>query len=58
MSTFRFLDFKVYRDAKCYYKEILTISEKVGSFYFKDQIRRASLSVVLNVAEGSGKKSD
>jgi four helix bundle protein len=58
METFRFLQFKVYKDAKRYFKEILVVSERVKSYSFKDQIRRAALSVVLNIAEGSAKKSD
>ncbi len=58
MKTFRFLDFKVYKDSKNYYKKILIISDRVKSYSFKDQIRRASLSVVLNIAEGSARKSD
>ena len=58
MDTFRFLQFKVYNDAKNYFKKILIVSERVISFSFKDQIRRASLSIILNIAEGSAKKSD
>ncbi|MFH1744694.1 MAG: four helix bundle protein [bacterium] len=58
MKTFRFLEFKVYNDAKQYLNKIIIISEKVHSHAFKDQIRRAALSVILNIAEGSAKKSD
>jgi four helix bundle protein len=58
MELFRFLHFKVYKDAKNYFKEILLISERVKSYYFKDQIRRAALSVMLNISEGSAKRSD
>ncbi|HOZ56101.1 MAG: hypothetical protein BWY51_00462 [Parcubacteria group bacterium ADurb.Bin316] len=58
METFRFLKFKVYQDAKSYFKLILIISERINSYSFKDQIRRAVLSIVLNIAEGSAKKSD
>ena len=58
METFRFLNFKVYKDAKDYYKRILIISERVKSYSFKDQIRRAALSIILNISEGSARKSD
>jgi len=58
MDTFRFLQFKVYKDAKNYFKIILILSERIKNYSFKDQIRRAALSVILNMAEGSAKKSD
>lgn len=58
MDTFRFLQFKVYKDAQDYFKIILILSERVKNYSFKDQIRRATLSIILNIAEGSAKKSD
>lgn len=60
MSKFRFLDFKVYKDAKDFYKEIVVLTSKFPSKYFElaDQMRRSALSVILNIAEGSAKKSD
>jgi len=46
METFRFLQFKVYKDAKNYFNRILIISERINNYSFKDQIRRASLSII------------
>jgi four helix bundle protein len=58
--TFRFLNFKVYRDAKSFYREIVLITRKFPREHWElgDQIRRSALSVCLNIAEGSGKNSD
>ncbi|MDD5290708.1 MAG: four helix bundle protein [Patescibacteria group bacterium] len=58
MKTFRFFDFPVYEQAKRCYKNILIISIRVQDYSFRDQIKRAALSVILNIAEGSAKKSD
>jgi len=60
MKTFRFLDFQVYREAKHYYKEITILTKKFQREYWElgDQMRRSALSICLNVAEGSAKRSD
>lgn len=58
MKTLRFFDFPVYKQAKKFYKNILIIFSRVNDYSFKDQIKRAALSIVLNIAEGSAKKSD
>lgn len=61
MKLFRFLDWKVYKDSKLLYSEILKL-EKNFSYDIKlslgAQILRSSLSVSLNIAEGSAKHSD
>jgi four helix bundle protein len=59
MDTFRFLKFKVYIDAKDYYHQLVQmVSPRIKDYSLRDQLQRAALSVVLNIAEGSAKKSD
>ena len=58
MDTFRFLIFPVYQEAKRLYCIITKATDKNKNFPIKNQIERASLSVILNIAEGSAKKSD
>ena len=58
MDTFRFLNFPVYQKAKNFYREILHSTNNLAIYSLRDQIRRASLSIVLNIAEGSARKSD
>jgi len=61
MKKFRFLDWKVYQDAKDLFALILKIVKKLPKEYryeLSSQIIRSALSVILNIAEGSGKESD
>ena len=60
MKTFRFLDFKVYQEARVFHKLIVELVKEFPReyFYLADQLRRCSLSVILNIAEGSSKRSD
>jgi len=60
MKTFRFLDFSVYKKTKSLYKEVFidTKNWRRENWEIGDQIRRALLSVSLNIAEGSAKRSD
>ena len=57
MNTFRFRKFKVYADAKRLNLEIFRVSKNFPSD-LRSQVVRSSLSVVLNIAEGSAKTSD
>ena len=59
-DPFRFRQFKVYQDAKRAYLQSVGITRKFPKEYYDliDQLRRAALSVCLNIAEGSAKQSD
>ncbi|GEM_PF-265982 len=60
VKTFRFLDFQVYKEAKDFYREIVELTKKFPKEYWElgDQLRRCALSICLNIAEGSAKRSD
>jgi four helix bundle protein len=61
MEKFRFLEWKVYKDSQDLFKLILKIVKNLPKEYrfeLGSQLIRAALSVILNIAEGSGKTSD
>lgn len=61
MRKFRFLEWQVYKDAQRLFSQTLAITKKLPRefrFELGSQIIRAALSIVLNIAEGSGKSSD
>lgn len=61
MEAFRFKNWSVYKEAKSLFLLIVKIAHKLPSEYkytIGDQVIRSSLSIVLNIAEGSGKESD
>ena len=61
MKQLRFLDWKVYQDSQNFFLDILRVVHRLPKEYryeIGSQLNRAVLSVVLNIAEGSGKQSD
>ncbi|PJA47425.1 four helix bundle protein [Candidatus Uhrbacteria bacterium CG_4_9_14_3_um_filter_36_7] len=55
---FDFEKFPVYQESELFYLEVLKIfQENKISKDIKDQLKRASMSIVLNIAEGAGKYS-
>lgn len=58
--AFRFRKFRVYQDAKRLHIDIVSMLNNFPReyFYLSDQIKRSSLSIALNIAEGSSKQSD
>ena len=56
---FDFENLEVYKKAKELNKEILIFlrENKLLDSYIRDQLKRASISIVINIAEGSGKFS-
>ena len=59
--SFRFLNFKIYQDAKVFYREIIKVINefpKEERYSLVDQLRRAGLSIILNIAEGCDRGTD
>jgi len=59
--AFRFREFQVYKDAKEFNRSIISATGPLKGTVgheLQSQIRRASISIVLNIAEGSDKGSD
>ena len=58
---FRFEKLEVWKDARKFVNKIYEVTKTFPSeerFGLVDQLRRAALSIVLNIAEGSDRKSD
>lgn len=61
MNRFRFLEWEVYKDAKKVFSIVLKLVRSLPQehrFDLGNQLVRSTLSIVLNIAEGSGKSSD
>ncbi len=61
MDKFRFLNWQVYKESRELSSFILKLVKKLPKEYrfeLGSQIIRSSFSIVLNIAEGSGKSSD
>lgn len=61
MNKFRFLKWKVYKDSQELFAFILKLVKNLPKEYrfeLSSQLIRSALSVILNIAEGSGKTSD
>ena len=61
MERFRFLEWEVYRDAKEVVSMVMKLVHALPNEYrlgMGNQIMRSAFSIVLNIAEGSGKGSD
>ena len=61
MKLFRFLEWQVYKNGKELFQLVYEVVKKLPKdvrYDLGSQLIRSSLSVILNIAEGSGKKSD
>lgn len=59
--SFRFERLTIWQDSRVLIKEIYLVTQKfprTEQFGLIDQIRRAGVSIALNIAEGSDRKSD
>ena len=58
---FRFRDWQVYKDARNFRQElneVLKTFPKIETYVLVDQTKRAMLSVILQIAEGSNRKTE
>lgn len=61
MKQFRFRDWQVYKDSQALLKLLLQIVRKMPKehrFELGSQLLRSGSSIILNIAEGSGKQSE
>lgn len=61
VNSFRFRDWQVYKDARNFRLSMIQLSKKFPKeevYSLTDQTKRALNSILLNLAEGSNKRSD
>lgn len=59
MTTVKYFeDFKIWQEARLLVKEIYSCTSQVKDYGFNDQIQRAAVSVMNNIAEGTESGSD
>lgn len=59
MTTVKYFeDFKIWQDARLLVKEIYSFTSQIKDYGFNDQIQRAAVSVMNNIAEGTESGSD
>lgn len=58
--AYRFEKLKVWSESRLFIKDVFIVVNKFPpkEYSIKDQIKRAVISIALNIAEGSDKKSD
>lgn len=56
-SVQKFEDLKIWQDSRVFVWEIYSVMKENKDFGFRDQIQRASVSVMNNIAEGFERKS-
>jgi len=57
-SVENFEDLKIWRDSRVFVNRIYDLSKSIKDYGFNDQIQRASVSVMNNIAEGFERNSD
>lgn len=59
MSSVKYFeDFKIWQDARKLVKEVYTYTNYIKDYGFNDQIQRAAISIMNNIAEGAESGSD
>lgn len=53
-----FEDLSIWKDSRCLVGEIYSIFSSINDFSFRDQIQRATVSIMNNIAEGFERGSD